>query len=87
MALPQKGRNSWFYFCKPTVFPGIDFYYNVARTYERGGHRQMTIEQRIRNCLLIEKMREQKTYSRKLGLENISKFRGRRIYTEEENEV
>ena len=47
----------------------------------------MTIEQRIRNCLLIEKIREQKTYSRKLGLENISKFRGRRIYTEEENEV
>lgn len=42
----------------------------------------MAIEQRIRKCLLVEKMHEQKSYSKKLGLENISKFHGKRI-TEE----
>ena len=44
----------------------------------------MTVEQRIRTCLLIEKMHEQKAYSEKLGLENISKFHGKRINEEEE---
>ena len=44
----------------------------------------MPIEQRIRMCLLIEKMQEQKVYSEKLGLEDISKFHGKRINEEEE---
>lgn len=43
----------------------------------------MPIEQRIRMCLLIEKMQEQKVYSEKLGLEDISKFHGKRINQEE----
>lgn len=34
----------------------------------------MTVEQRIKICLLIEKMNRQKSYSKKLGLENVSKF-------------
>ena len=44
----------------------------------------MPIEQRIRMCLLIEMMQEQKVFSEKLGLENISKFHGKRINEEEE---
>lgn len=43
----------------------------------------MPIEQRIRMCLLIEKMKAQKVYSEKLGLENLSKFHGKRISQEE----
>ena len=47
----------------------------------------MTIEQRIRMCLLIEKMYELKVYSDKLGLEDISKFHGKRISEEEESKT
>lgn len=39
----------------------------------------MTVEQRIRACLLIEKMRGQESYSERLGLENRSRFHGKRI--------
>lgn len=39
----------------------------------------MTVEQRIRTCLLIEKMQKQKDLSRKLGLEDRSAFHGKRI--------
>ncbi len=45
----------------------------------------MTIEQRIRMCLLIEKMHEQKSCSEKLGLEDMSKLHGKRINGEERN--
>lgn len=45
----------------------------------------MTIEQRIRMCLLIEKMQEHKIYSEKLGLEDVSKFHGKRVSGEEES--
>ena len=44
----------------------------------------MTIGQRIRTCLLIEKMYEQKDYSEKLGLENRSRFHGKNIQEREE---
>ena len=47
----------------------------------------MTVDQRIRTCLLIEKMHEQKAYSEKLGLENISKFHGKRMDGEEEKQI
>ena len=47
----------------------------------------MTIEQRIRRCLLIEKMYQHKAYSEKLGLEDISRFHGRRVKEEEENKT
>ena len=47
----------------------------------------MTVEQRIRTCLLIEKMHEQKAYSEKLGRENISKFHGKRMDGEEEKQI
>lgn len=39
----------------------------------------MTIEQRIRTCMLIEKIYGQTTYSEKLGLENRSRFHGKNI--------
>jgi len=44
----------------------------------------MTVEQRIRTCLLIEKMQKQKDFSEKLGLEDRSEFHGKRINGEEE---
>lgn len=47
----------------------------------------MTIEQRVRTCLLIEKMREQKSYSERLGLEDISRFHGKRIDEREEKTI
>lgn len=36
----------------------------------------MTVERRIRMCLLIEKIAEQKKFSEKLGIENKTTFRG-----------
>lgn len=45
----------------------------------------MTVEQRIRTCLLIEKMKKQKDFSQKLGLEDRSAFHGKRISREEGN--
>ena len=39
----------------------------------------MSVEKRIRMSLLAEKMKKQKRYSEKLGLEDISVFRGRNI--------
>lgn len=47
----------------------------------------MTTEQRIRVCLLAEKMNAQKSFSEKLGLEDLSKLHGKRITMEEENEI
>ena len=39
----------------------------------------MSIQKRIRTCVLIEQMERQKEYSKKLGLENQSTFHGVRI--------
>lgn len=39
----------------------------------------MTVEQRIRRIILIEKMYEQEKFSERLGLENRSRFHGKRI--------
>ena len=39
----------------------------------------MSVEQRIQTCMLLEKMRVQKDYSRRLGLEDISTLHGRQI--------
>lgn len=47
----------------------------------------MSAEQRIRLCLLIEKLYEQKDYSQKIGLEDRSKFHGKRISREEERKT
>ena len=44
----------------------------------------MTIEERIRTCMLIEKMFEHKEYSERLGLENRSRFHGKTIEESEE---
>lgn len=52
---------------------------------ERG--RQMNVEERIRTCLLIEKMCEQKEYSERLGLENRSRFHGNNIEESEERKI
>lgn len=43
--------------------------------FEKGGF-GMGIEQRILTCRLLEKMNNQKRYSNKLGLENVSTFHG-----------
>lgn len=47
----------------------------------------MSVEERIRISILLEKMSRQKEYSDKLGLEDISMLYGKRIYTEEEKIV
>ena len=47
----------------------------------------MTEEQRIKTCLLIEKMHEQKQYSERLGLENRSRFHGTNIKESEEHKI
>ena len=39
----------------------------------------MCIEQRVRICRLLEKMKEQDSYSKKIGLKNTSTFHGKRI--------
>ncbi len=39
----------------------------------------MSVEQRILICRLLEKMNDEKEYSRKLGLENKSIFHGVQI--------
>lgn len=44
----------------------------------------MTIKERIRRCLLIEKMQKYESYCKELGLENISKFHGNIITYEED---
>ena len=44
-----------------------------------GGGYRMSIQQRVLACRLLEKMQEQKTYSKKLGLEDFSTFQGMQI--------
>lgn len=46
----------------------------------------MSIEQRVRMCLMIERIHEQKDYSKILGLEENSKFHRKRIAEEEDEE-
>lgn len=40
----------------------------------------MNVEQRVLTCRVLEKMKEQKEYGRKLGLKDVSAMHGRRIY-------
>lgn len=40
----------------------------------------MSVEQRVFLCRLLEKMKENGTYSNKLGLENVTTFHGIQIY-------
>lgn len=47
----------------------------------------MSIEQRIKICLLLEKMYDQKAFSEKLGLEDKSKFHGKVIGKQEEEAI
>lgn len=46
--------------------------------FKEGGF-DMGIEQRVLTCRLLEKMNDQKRYSNKLGLENVSTFHGIQI--------
>ena len=39
----------------------------------------MSVEQRVRICRLLEKMKMQEGYSKKLGVENLSTFHGRKL--------
>lgn len=47
----------------------------------------MGIEQRILTCRLLEKMNDQKRYSSKLGLENVSTFHGIQISNDRKSPV
>jgi len=47
----------------------------------------MGIEERILTCRLLEKMKEQKNYSSKLGLENVSTFHGIQINSDSQRTV
>lgn len=47
----------------------------------------MTVEERIRRCILIEKMSRQKAYSEKIGLEDTSKLHDKKIDKKEEREI
>ncbi len=47
----------------------------------------MPVEQRIKMCLLIEKMYEQKEFSEKLGLEDKTRFHGEELHGEEGKRV
>ncbi len=47
----------------------------------------ITVEQRIRMIILLEKMFKQKSYSEKLGIEDISKFHGELIEREESEQI
>ena len=44
----------------------------------------MNIQDRIKKCLLIEKMNQQRSYSKKIGLENTSKYHGKLTNSKEE---
>lgn len=39
----------------------------------------MNVERRIRMGILLQKMNKQKKYSKKLKLEDVSRFRGKRV--------
>lgn len=39
----------------------------------------MSVEQRVQTCRLLEKMRMQASYSKRLGLEDVSTVHGKRI--------
>ena len=39
----------------------------------------MSVGQRIQTCRLLEKMKSQEGYSKKLGLENVSTFHGTKL--------
>lgn len=47
----------------------------------------MGIAQRVLTCRLLEKMNEQKNYSSKLGLENVSTFHGIQINSDSKYSV
>lgn len=66
---------------KSTVFFNLIYNYNKRNLKERSVY--MTVEQRIRMCLLIEKIQKQKEYSEKLGLEDISRFHEEKVDKEE----
>lgn len=40
----------------------------------------MTVEKRIKMCLLIERLNENKKLAERLGIEDTSKFHGKRVH-------
>ena len=47
----------------------------------------MSVQQRIRLCLLLEKMYERKEFSEQLGLEDKTKFHGQNVRKTEETHI
>ena len=39
----------------------------------------MSVEQRVRICRLLEKIKVQEEYSKKLGVENLSTYHGKKL--------
>lgn len=52
---------------------------NQSITYVQKGGDWMSVEQRVQTCRLLEKMKEQEMYSKRLGLEDMSTVHGMRI--------
>ena len=42
----------------------------------------MSVEQRVRICRLLEKIRFQEEYGKKLGVENLSTYHGKKLNKE-----
>lgn len=73
----QKKKNRRTYFYKSPIFRRIACIYNKNISYAKGGNDIMNIEERIRMVILLEKMRKQKEFSQRLGLENKSRLHGK----------
>ena len=57
--------------------------YNVDIRSGKGRRMLNNVKERIKMSILLEKMYRHKSYSEKLGLEDVSRFHGRRIQREE----
>lgn len=47
----------------------------------------MSVEQRVKICRLLEKIKFQEEYSEKIGVENLSTYRGEKLNTEKDRAV
>ena len=47
----------------------------------------MSVEQRVKICRLLEKIKFQEEYSEKIGVENLSTYRGEKLNNEKDRAV
>lgn len=76
------------YFLLIYVFRSENFIYNerVKDGFRLERRENMPVQRRIMLSLLIEKMKDHKEYCEKLGIENCSRFHGKKITKEEKKE-